>query len=307
MSQRIFNSKFPILEAAMNRGSTLPLALAVHAAGGYPSFCGWTYEKNWNLMRSVVGEFIEKSGSNNVHLMFELEEISLDPTPVMQMIYDYKISTVELLYGQRNKTFQELTFLYETINRPLAEKGVNLFRRCNVPQQLDWMKRQYLTGYCIKGHESAGVTGQWAVKDLVLEQKKLTPDAKLIPYGGVGTSDHVKEYIDIGVEIIAVGTLLAFSKESTVKEETKQKVLMSNFSNVTTDENNLNVKVKRNVLEFEKYTGPDTVNDSNRTASLLEGLYGGTNQGHIYIGKSIDHVVKILPVKEIIENLCSKI
>lgn len=308
MTQTVFKSKYPILEAAMNRGSTLPLALAVYEAGGYPSICGWTYEKDWALMRSVVDSFVEKTGSNNLHLMFELEEIALDPQPVMQMIYDYQIKTVELLYGQRNKTFKELNFLYETINRPLAEKGVNLFRRCNNLQQPDWMQKQYLTGYCIKGHESAGVIGQWSVKDLVIEQKKITPDAKIIPYGGVGTADHVKEYLDIGVEIIAVGTLLAFSKESTVKEETKKKVIESKSSNVSTHLYNGNVQIKRNVLEFEEYTGVDRyINDSNRTASLLEGLYGSTNQGHIYIGKSIDYVKEILPAKTIIENLCSKV
>lgn len=45
----IFNSKYPILEACMNRGSTIELALAVHDAGAYPSLCSWSYDGNVEL------------------------------------------------------------------------------------------------------------------------------------------------------------------------------------------------------------------------------------------------------------------
>ena len=42
MMQQVFQSQYPILEACMNRGSTVELAVAVHSAGGYPSLCSWT-------------------------------------------------------------------------------------------------------------------------------------------------------------------------------------------------------------------------------------------------------------------------
>ena len=37
----------------MNRGSTVELAVAVHAAGGYPSLCSWTYNRHSQAMQQA--------------------------------------------------------------------------------------------------------------------------------------------------------------------------------------------------------------------------------------------------------------
>ena len=60
----------------MNKGSTLPLALAVHCAGGYPSLCSWTYNRHFSAMQADLDQFVTETGSNCIHLSFELDELS---------------------------------------------------------------------------------------------------------------------------------------------------------------------------------------------------------------------------------------
>ena len=45
----------------------------------------------------------------------------------------------------------------------------------------------------------------------------------------------------------------------------------------------------------------------NRQESLIDGLYGDGRTGHIYAGKSIDHVTAIRSVKEIVKELVKEL
>ena len=59
-----------------------------------------------------------------------------------------------------------------------------------------------------------------------------------------------------------------------------------------TDQNTLILGDKEEVLN---------TSGRNRQDSLSEGLYGDGKTGHMYAGKSIDHVTEIRSVKEIVE------
>jgi hypothetical protein len=141
---------------------------------------------------------------------------------------------------------------------------------------------------------------------MLLQQKQLTPNAILIPYGGVGTAAQVKEYIDLGAEIVAVGTLLAMSAESPIKTETKLAAIQADKEKIKTKNHTFQlgstvVERKQNMLEFQPYIGQD---DANGTAGLVRGLYKKNNKdGHAYLGHSINHVTSILSCTQIIQNL----
>jgi NAD(P)H-dependent flavin oxidoreductase YrpB (nitropropane dioxygenase family) len=310
MTQQIFQSQYPILEACMNKGSTLELAIAVHRAGGYPSLCSWTYNGKSELMQQDINRFVDITGSNKIHLSFELNE---HPNlTVHQLIKSHSIPTVEIIYGNAN-TFRitDSAKIEDDILRlltPIKELGTRIFKRIYDPVDAATAQRHMIDGFCIKGLESAGFSSFTPVKELFLKQKELTPNAALIPYGGIGTSEQVKEYIDLGAEIVAVGTLLALSAESPIKLETKlsainaQKENLIQFTHIFQDNSNT-VTRKQTALQFTPYVGPD---DANGTIGLVHGAYRkNSNQGHVYLGHGVDQVTEVLPCQQIIKKLVS--
>jgi hypothetical protein len=66
----------------MNKGSTIDLAVAVHKAGGYPSLCSWTYNRNETLFRRDLTRFADVTQSNRVHVSFEFDEYDNQVTDV---------------------------------------------------------------------------------------------------------------------------------------------------------------------------------------------------------------------------------
>ena len=110
--------------------------------------------------------------------------------------------------------------------------------------------------------------------------------------------NEVKEYIELGAECVAVGTLLAASKESCLSDELKNTMIQVNSLSLIrmpdTDQNALILGDKEEV-----FNSPSR----NRQDSLMDGLYGDGKTGHIYVGKSIDYVTEIRSVKEIVEGL----
>lgn len=287
----------------MNKGSTVELAIAVHNAGGYPSLCSWTYNSTIDRMKKDLDIFVESTGSNHIHLSFELHEY---PSSVIQdLILSYKIPTVELIYGDKNilrptKSDRDLTNDVIKLLDPIKSAGTKVFKRIYDPVDPDLMTAHLLDGFCIKGAESAGFTSQTPVKELFLTQRELTPQALLIPYGGVGTAAQVKDYIDLGAEIVAVGTVLALSREGPLSDKTKQTVINKQSSDLVQFTHKLdNIERKQNVLQFEEYQGPD---DDNRTIGLVRGIHG-KQTGHVYLGHGIDHVHDIKSCQQIIKEL----
>jgi len=305
----IFKSKYPILEACMNKGSTLQLALALDKVGVYPSLCSWTYNKDFDLMQKELDMYVNKTGNNKIHLSFDLNELP-NPDICHKIIDSYKLPTVEIIFvdyvGQKteNIDFKKL----KNITKPLHDAGVKIFARiCDLISN-DFLNDYYIDGLCIKGSESAGYTGNWPLNKLFFAQKKITPNAYLIPYGGIGTADQVSHYLNNGAEMIAIGSLFAFSKESPFSEITKQKVIQSSSSNLTEYDHsrqteNKTISRKQNALILKKlniFDGP------NKIKSLLLGLYSDKSIGHIYIGKSVDNITEILSCQEIVNNLMGK-
>jgi NAD(P)H-dependent flavin oxidoreductase YrpB (nitropropane dioxygenase family) len=311
--QTVFQSKFPILEACMNKGSTVELGVAVHDAGGYPSLCSWTYNGHLSAMQRDLDMLVKQINSNCVHISFELNEL-INPLACRDIIKSYNIPTVEIIYGYTDTTRSYNEFSLETDEtvqktlRMLHELGVKIFKRSYSPVDAETMKRHFLDGFCVKGNDAAGFTSTTPTRDLFIQQRELTPDAMVIPYGGVGTAEQVKEYMDLGAEMVAVGTLLAMSEESPIKLETKLAAINATKEDLkqrphTFPVGNNTVDRKQNMLQFGPYKGRD---DANGTLGLVKGLYDKKDQlGHAYLGHSVDQVTSILPCRDIIQNLTS--
>jgi len=310
--QKVFQSKFPILEACMNRGSTVELGVAVHNAGGYPSLCSWTYNGRLVSMQHDLDNFVKQTNSNRIHLSFEINELA--GNEAVGIVKSYNIATVEVIFGYTDTTRSynesELESEDEIVAslKKLHELGVTVLKRSYSTMDEATRQRYFIDGFCVKGTEAAGFTSTIPTRDLFIQQRDLTPTALMIPYGGVGTPEQVKDYFDLGAEIVAVGTLLAMSAESPVKTETKLAAINATKADLGTRQHQFQqgavvVERKQNMLTLGKYTGPD---DANGTIGLVKGLYKKNDHlGHAYLGHSVDQVKSILPCSEIIKNLTS--
>jgi NAD(P)H-dependent flavin oxidoreductase YrpB (nitropropane dioxygenase family) len=304
MTDKFFNSRYPIMEALMNGGSDLPLALAVADAGAFPSY--W-YRGNKEELHNDIKEFIKAVGHSNI-AVGGINITQLADLEFLKIINELKISHIEILATDyRTGNFLPIDgFLSDTklsIGMKFLKKTSKILTRIYKPTD-SVVSTAYFDGYCIKGQESAGKTSDFSVSELFDKQKNIS-DNYLIPYGGIGTPQQVKDYINRGAPAVAVGTLFAASLESSLSTESKHQLIKSTSANLTklvdTDQNSL-------VLDNNFKTNvPSVSKDWNRQAYLEQGLHGNGNQGLLYIGKAVDYVTEIKPVKKIVEYLVSEI
>jgi hypothetical protein len=283
----------------MNQVSNLKLAVTVWRAGAFPSL--FLNINNYTESKHILNIFESATGSKNVVIPISI--FQLDNPNVIDLLYNFAPSHIELLpadiNGNRNNTIANLLnpVIISTITRLRQHSKIilRLFDPFDHPELL-----QYIDAFYIKGVESAGRTGSWAVKDLFLEQKKITPAKAVIPYGGIGTPDQVAWYMAHGADAVGVGTLFAACKESNLSIEVKQKLLNISSKDLTV----LN-DTQQNCVVFGSL--PVEQNDWNRNNSLYSAIAGDGTQGHLYLGHSIDAVNKIRTVQETIEYLTSEL
>lgn len=324
---KFFPTAKPILMAAMNRGSTVELAVAVDRAGGRGSLCSWTYEGQWDRMHRDLDRFRSQCPHSTLHCSFELEEFS-DPEHYLALVSREEISTVEVIYGKKTaipngdwRRSPGLALLARQFLEPTRQLGLPIFRRVTQLVDRGLAEAHGLTGFCVKGSDAAGCHGSQTTLQMVERQQRETPDHRVIAYGGVGTAQQVKQYLDMGCETVGVGTRLAFSRESPIRPGAKQWVIDHSSKDII--DHLYEIKpgrwATRNALDIHSYQGPDPWSQhsdpvlranalENRTASLEAGLFDQRdNHGHLMIGHAIDQVTDILSVNEIIEELCSLI
>jgi NAD(P)H-dependent flavin oxidoreductase YrpB (nitropropane dioxygenase family) len=303
MTEKFFNSRYPIMEALMNGGSDLPLALAVAEAGAFPSY--W-YRTNQEL-HSDIKEFVHCFGHTNI-VVGGITTNQLTDLEFLKLINELKVSHIELLAtdyqtGNFLDMRQLLTDSKLSVSMRFLKKTSKMLTRIYQPTTCS-ITNSYFDAYCIKGQESAGKTSTFMVSDLFDSQQIIGGNC-LIPYGGIGTPDQVKNYVDRGAVAVAVGTLFAASIESPLSDQAKQQLIQSTSDNLTrladTNQNSL-------ILDKDfKNAIPTAENNWNRQNYLDQGLHGNGNEGLLYIGKGVDHVNEIRPVKDIVKYLVSKL
>jgi len=292
MNNIFFPSKYPIVEAIMNPVSDLKLALAVADSGGYPSLFN---DGNSEKLNFLLSEFKKSIGNTNIVVCTHIQ--SKDIIGFIKVIKKHKPSHCEIFCvdenGQKNNsilTDDKISRLnLEMINR-ISKTIVRLLE----PQNLDLG----VNAYAIKGKESAGLSGDYSVEELFKIQKSITTNKPIIPYGGIGTAAQVRNYINLGAEAVAIGTLFACAKESMLSKEVKEKLIKSSSENLTKSSLNQNELVFKHV---------DKISDWNGSEELSNSIRGDGKSGFIYAGMGIDFIKKERSVKEIIEYLVSEL
>ncbi len=286
----------------MNRGSSLELALAVHEAGAFPSLFLLPDDpqgKDCSYIVSVLEQFREKTG--NLNVVMAVNRQALTNKELVNVLRKYSPSHIELLPSDSDGDTDNV---YSFLNTPIIKLALKSLRvksklilRLYKPATTDIASQ--FDAFYIKGKESAGKTGNWSVKDLFLEQKKLTPSIPVIPLGGVGTPEQVAWYLEQGAAAVGVGTMFAVCAESPLSTSVKEKIVGASSKDLTVLSD-----TKQNCLVLgDVQSAPDW----NRDASLAHGISGNGNLGLVYLGTAVDYATKIRTVKETVDFLCSQL
>ncbi len=305
--KNIFNTKYPILSAAMNQVSDLGLALAVHQAGAMPCISSHCYRTpgiktiSTELLDPVFDEFIKQTGSRNCMLSVEITD-PLIPGFV-DFIKKHRITWIEIFTG--NTIGQEITDETRLQTRSILEQlhrdtGLStMLRYGGIYQERHryWMPRNYFfSAISVKGNDSAGRKGELSTRELFDSRiENPLPDVALVPMGGVGYPHQVKYYLERGAGAVAVGTLFAACQESPLTPEAKQKMVEASSADIQVlPTKNQNAIILGDGVEND---------DANRTKSLTAGVTGDGTRGHIFVGNGIDAVNEIRTAQQVVEYL----
>lgn len=291
MQHNFLPCKHPIICAPMNQVSDLRLALAVHAAGCFPSLVLPNYMTHGvtlhiDKLENDLKSFNEITSGMN--LLFAMDpEYVLNPD-IFKLIKRYNISHIELLCDiVDNRAVKQVI-------RSLRTAGVKFYYKRLEVEQLDDVL-DYIDAVTIKGHNAAARVGTSHVSlaDKVTMLTKNYPGLAIIASGGIATHSDILKYLDAGAAAVCLGTAFALTHESAISIETKQKMISSSFDQVVQLGD-----ARQNALKFSdfKYT------DYNNTGGLREGVRDPT-VGHIFAGQAIDTIKSIRSVAELVNSL----
>lgn len=294
MQTNFLPCKYPIICAPMNQVSDLKLALAVHAAGCFPSLVLPNYMVRGESLQVDKLEDDLKSFMNvtgGMELLFAIDpEYVLNPD-IFRLIKCYKIVHIELLnnIGDNHAVKMVVTGLRKT--------GVKFhYKRLEVDDLSQEL--EFIDAVTIKGNNAAARVGtsQVSLLDKVRWLTNKYPTLAIIASGGMSAQSDIEPYLDAGAAAVSIGTAFALSSESAISGETKQKMINSSFKDVV----QLG-EARQNALKFSdfKYT------DYNNTGGLREGVKDPT-VGHVFVGKAIDSINTIRSVGEIVNDLTTK-
>lgn len=312
MHKKYFNSRYPIYLAQMNRGSTLPLALACWEAGVFPSL-SVPYEKmrlpqdpedRVEAFDQNLSEFKKITGSCNISVGLTHEE--LENSRLMNLLLHYQVTHVELHNVKQPTRFcnpvRDRFASQDLYDRWFRDQlatypSIKFMERC-----IELQSHNRGTAICLRGCDAAGgVNAKLTTREMFDQQRLLTPTAVVLPYGGIGTPEQVSYYLDHGAVAVAVGTLFAATVESPLSIETKLSMISASADSLTRLPD-----TGQNILPLGQL--PDIVADLdrsgiNRDGSLHAGIYGNGQTGHIYAGHAVQHVDRIRTVKQTVEYL----
>lgn len=315
MSNKNFQSKYPIMLAAMNQVSTLDFAVAANKSGIFPSISGFNYyipnqcqqnsKINLEHLKKDLQTFNDLTGTNNLILSVALLDVFRDDFKELcflnlfshlEVVDDTRYILSAEIY-KNNSAFENLENHFSI----LSSCGIqSIFKLLNFHQWIDRPNRTHklFSGAVIKSSDAAGLVNNTNRKSIIEELKilkKCSPDKIFIPAGGIHSGKQIKECINAGAEIVGVGSYFVVAEESPISTETKQRIVSSARADVKKFNN-----TNHNGIIFSEVPN----DDENHTNSLISGIKN-PNNGHIFMGSAVDHVDKIKPLKDLVQELIS--
>jgi NAD(P)H-dependent flavin oxidoreductase YrpB (nitropropane dioxygenase family) len=309
MPEKHFNCKYPVMLAAMNQVSTLDLAVAASLAGIFPSLSSFNYflpgefslDDRFKKIRNDLEIFNHKTKSNNIVLSIEMIDILQESFIFLAetRLFSHIEILDQSLFLSNIKTENSSFFKIKNKIDQIKNIGVIPIFKCIHPLQWETKIRAVQDLFDIiilKSGDGAGTVIKENRTEFLEEFKILKnryQNKLFIPTGGISTPQQVKDFIDAGAVMVGVGSYFTTASECKISDETKQRIINSTSSDITTLNNQ-----EQNALVFSKVTSFD----KNQTKSLIEGIHN-PDQGHVFMSKSIDNIKYVKPIKDLVDDL----
>jgi hypothetical protein len=263
----------------MNAVSDLNLALAVHEAGCLPGFVDTDLES--------AKKFKDITGNNNLSILTTLYYIQ-EHHDAMEIMLDIRPRFIDFSISGRN----ELEGRERLFINHCKKQGISI----NLKSE-SIMHDPAFSMMIIKGKDAAGRGNlEFNTREMFLQQREAYPDMPVIPAGGITTSEDIDWYLERGAAAVSIGTAFALTQESSISEEVKHKMLMSDSGSLV----RIGPAARSGIILGEVEVVED---DNNYTDSLRKGVQG--QGGHIYAGHGIDRIEKISTVRELVDSWIS--
>ena len=302
--------------AAMNGVSTLPLALACWQAGVFPSLVApfrnedfrttMSPEDRRDAINHNLTEFKKVTGHCDVIVGLMYSEI--DDAKTMQLIVDHQVSHVELFSNaDQTNQYNSMQDKYQKLYQPWFAKKLKTYSSIRFMERCRQLKSSDSgTAIGMRGRDAGGGTNtEMTTREMFDQQRQLTPNAVIIPYGGVGTPEQVAYYVNAGAAAVGIGTLFAACVESPLSLETKNVMITASADNIVclpdTKQNILPLGAFNDIVDSQRQSV------ANRDSSLYAGICGDGTVGHIYAGHGIKHVTTIRTAQQTVEYLTSQL
>lgn len=283
--KQLFKSRYPIVCAPMNGVSDVNLALACNSAGVVPSLIPYNY-KNFKEFFTELASY-KNATQGDIIVAIRLDEVV--DNRLHNKLMTSGITHIELL------EFTESNLTDDNINKItlVRDSGIKIILKILTHNDIAPFV-DIIDAVTIKGPEAAGRSED---VDLISEIKDIRlqyPDLKIIASGGIKNNEDIQKYISAGADAVGIGTLFAMSKESSILDTVKNKLLQSNSSDIR----RLKMGARQRAVIFDEQNN----DDFNNTNGLYSGL-ATANSGHVFVGNAIDTITEIKSVQEIVNYL----
>ncbi len=290
---------------AMNKVSDVPLAVAVRQAGCLPSLSIFNYFTRLGvidpmLLKKDIDQYSGAVGDSSILISVDLGNL-LDLQGLLDILLNCRVRAVEIILDDAHPdAVHRRRIILPQVIKQLQDNGTMVFTKTLLPMDV----LVGADGIILKGPDGAGrgnSTGD-TLEQLFDKFKSNFSTQKVITSGGVGTSAQLKYYMDRGAYGVGIGTMFAVSAESKISTETKLKLVASSAADVKRLDNGKTDKDSQNAIVFSHTAG----DNQNNTRGLMAGIKDPT-QGHVFIGKGIEHANEILTCEEIVQRLVKDI
>lgn len=300
--KEFLKTQYPIVASPMNRVSDLKLAVACQKAGIVPSLSLYSYlSKETNILDLEhldrdLKSYQDQTGSNNI--LVSAGNIDLIKDGIKNILFSNTITFIEIIHHDLINIPVEHR---RTTNQLILKNIKESYSRENIKIMPKMLKKvdfncNLADGVMFKGPDGAGRGDTSIDPDKeVLSIQSSYPNLHIIFSGGIGTKEDVSRYINLGCTGVGIGTLLTVADECLISRETKEKLIESKSSELT----RLNQGAEQQALLLGDLVQGD---DYNHSKSLEQGILDST-KGLLFVGKGVDKLQKIRPVKDIIEEL----
>jgi hypothetical protein len=283
----------PIIAAAMNQISDGPFAVACAEAGLFPSISLFRYYYRWKIdFESLIKDIILFQSKSKSDLIFSMLMSDIFNDDVMKVLraFNLKILELEAPTGATEERFSSAL-------QALKAEGFTLIQKI-LQYNPETVHRGFLYKYhdmlMIKGNEAAGSVKGQSTSDLFDAIKKDFPDKQIIVSGGISTKQQIDDYLSRGAVGVAIGTLIAMSKESPISQVAKERMLQTTFEEAKNSE-----IPGKNALLIGKFVVPALPENTE----VRIGRLFTDDAGLIYAGAAINQIKQIRPLKEIVADL----